>query len=154
MCTLSHFCATLWTAALKSPLSTGFSTPRTPEWVASMSSSGGSSRPRDRTVALASAARSGGFLATSTTWKPKGVKWERQKAREPGLGGHPAEEVAAEQHLGLRWRRPSRQSRALCLSFVREGTVQITSLEQLWGQQTAPGRRSHRNASLTAPPAC
>ena len=62
---------------------------RTLEWVA-MSSSRASSRPRDRTMVLMSAALIGGFFATSATQKPSSVKWKRQKAREPGPGLTPS----------------------------------------------------------------
>ena len=73
----------------KPPLSMGFSMPRTLEWVA-VSSSRGSSRPRDRNMVLMSASLIGGFFATSTTWKPRRVKWKCQKAREPGPGLTPS----------------------------------------------------------------
>ena len=59
---------TLWTVACQAPLSMGILQARILDWVA-VSSSRGSSWPKDRTLSLMSPALAGGFFTTSATWE-------------------------------------------------------------------------------------
>ena len=86
VCMLSRFSrvqlsVTLWTVARQTPLSMGLCQQKLLEWAA-MTSSRGSSRPKDRTWVSVFPALADGFFITSATWEVQ-YSWHRVYLQRP-----------------------------------------------------------------------